>query len=52
MYYNNKQCFIPLQNTKKDKRLHRQLNKDPLYKVALFDFSSYCHQTPKGTMQA
>lgn len=52
MYYNNKQCFIPLQNTKKDKRLHRQLNEDPLYKVALFDFSSYCHQTPKGTMQA
>lgn len=52
MYYNNKQCFMPLQNTKKDKRLDRQLNVDPLYKVALSDFSSYCHQTPKGTMQA
>lgn len=43
---------MPLQNTKKDKRLDRQLNVDPLYEVALFDFSSYCHQASKGTMQA
>lgn len=40
MYYNNKQCLMPLQNTKKDKRLVRQLNLDPPYKITLFDFSS------------
>lgn len=38
---------MPLQNTKKGKRLDRQLNLDPPYKVTLFDFSTYCHQTAK-----
>lgn len=43
---------MPLQNTKKDKRLDRQLNLDLPYKATSFDFSSYCHQTSKGTMRA